>query len=80
MRRLLRNIDRELLKKAFLELPKRWLKCVKNGGNYFEGRHIDVETKYADLDIAETSEEEDSDDSDEPLDAPGDSDTNSDSD
>ncbi len=61
-RRLLLNIDRELLKKAFLDLPRRWLKCVKNGGEYFEGHHLDVEQDYRDLDIASSLEEE-SDDS-----------------
>ncbi len=57
-RRLLLNIDCELLKKAFLELPKRWLKCVKSGGEYFEAHHVDVQDKFDELDIASSSEEE----------------------
>ncbi len=60
---LLLNIERDLLKKAFLELPKRWLKCIKSEGNYFEGNHVDVEDEYGELDIAESSEEESEDDS-----------------
>ena len=59
---LLLNIDRDLLKKAFLDLPKCWLKCIKSGGDYFEGNHVDVEDEYGELDIAESSEEEESED------------------
>ena len=63
--RQLLNIDRDLLKKAFLDLPKQWLKCVKSGGDYFEGHHLDVEQEYADLDISSSSEEESENDSEE---------------
>ncbi len=62
-RRVLLNIDRELLKKAFLELPKRWLKCIKSEGDYFEGKHLDVEEDYSDLNIASSSEDESEEDS-----------------
>ncbi len=60
-RRILLNIERPLLKSAFLDLPRRWLKCVKSGGNYFEGHHLDVDQEYDALDIASSSEEKDTD-------------------
>ncbi len=46
------RIPEELFDKAIHDLSRRWLKCIKNEGKYFEGQGIDIETEYAALDIA----------------------------
>ncbi len=62
----LRRILEELFDKAICDFPRRWVKCIKNEGKYFEGQGIDVESEYADLDIAseesDLSSDEDGDD------------------
>ncbi len=41
--RTLRLIPREDYHQSLQTLPIRWMKCVKAGGDYFEGRHLEVD-------------------------------------
>ncbi len=43
VRRTLRHIPAEDYSSAIRSMPIRWMKCVKAGGKYFEGSHIDVD-------------------------------------
>ncbi len=59
VRHLLLAMEPELFKSAILDMPRRWLKCIHNNGEYFEGHHVDVEDEYEQLDITwESSDEE----------------------
>ncbi len=64
--RLLRRIEPDKFLTAIQDLPRRWLKCIRNAGEYFEGCGLDVEQEYQALDIvfAEESESEESEDTD----------------
>ncbi len=41
--RTLRNIPKEDIHNAFQSLPLRWMKCISAQGEYFEGKHIQVD-------------------------------------
>ncbi len=49
----LNRIDKDEFHKAIDQMPVRWIKCVESGGDYFEGRHINI--------APEDPQEEDSD-------------------
>ncbi len=64
VRKIFRKIPPEKFEEAILDLPRHWLKCIKNGGAYFEGQGVDVEEDYNQLDIASETELESESDSD----------------
>lgn len=53
-RQVLRDLDPAIYRKAILDLPDRWRKCVAARGEYFEGQHIRLNEDSAD----EMSDEE----------------------
>ncbi len=63
--RELRHIEKSEFHDAMNTLPLRWMKCVKSGGTYFEGFHVDVNPDnfglemYPGTDNEEEEEEED---------------------
>ncbi len=42
VKQALKSIPQEDYRAALETLPVRWMKCVKNGGQYFEGQHIQI--------------------------------------
>ncbi len=68
VRQALKNIPKEDYQAALECLPVRWMKCVKNGGQYFEGQHIQINpeddhglsfgTQESDSDQEDSQEEE----------------------
>ncbi len=41
-RRVLLHWLRDFFRRAIFDMPKRWAKCVSAGGDYFEGRGMDI--------------------------------------
>jgi hypothetical protein len=40
--RLLKNLTSQDMQHCFLQLKKRWAKCIHSGGEYFEGDHMPI--------------------------------------
>ncbi len=41
--RTLRSISADDFGEAITSMPIRWMKCIKAGGDYFEGKHIQID-------------------------------------
>ncbi len=41
-RRVLLQWPKDFFHRAIFDLPKRWAKCVAKGGEYFEGKGVDI--------------------------------------
>ncbi len=53
-KQVLKEMEPSVFRKAILDLPDRWRKCVAAQGEYFEGLHIQINEDSAD----EMSDEE----------------------
>jgi hypothetical protein len=40
--RLLKNLTLQDMQHCFLQLKKRWAKCIHSGGEYFQGDHVSI--------------------------------------
>ncbi len=62
--RALRQIPQQEFHDAMNILPLRWMKCIQQGGAYFEGHHIVVDPANFGLEMFTGEEEDDTSDSD----------------
>ena len=62
-RRVLMNWPKDIFRRAIFDMPKHWAKCVAAGGDYFEGKSIEIPPLPEFLDHSEDdwTEPEDSD-------------------
>ncbi len=61
--RVLKTITPDMFKAAFMELPRRWTKCLNRRGDYFEGWHVngdDIAPELA-LELEQQAQDSDSD-------------------